>query len=86
MIGVYEQPGLAEAESKLSPIPEHLQAVTPRLAVPEAMSALDFYTRAFGAELLGEPFAIPPASSSTLSCRSAIRWCCSPTMMATGRC
>jgi uncharacterized glyoxalase superfamily protein PhnB len=59
VIGVYEQPGLAEAESKLSPIPEHLQAVTPRLAVPDAMSALDFYTRAFGAELLGEPFCDP---------------------------
>ena len=59
VIGVYEQPGLAEAESKLSPIPEHLQAVTPRLAVPDAMSALDFYTRAFGAGLLGEPCCDP---------------------------
>ena len=42
----------------VTPIPDHLHTVTPRLAVPGA-DAIDFYARAFGAEQLGEAFTGP---------------------------
>lgn len=57
LIGIYEQPGLAASERAaahvaaggVAPVPEHLTTVTPRLVVPRALEALDFYARAFGA-------------------------------------
>ena len=41
----------------VQPIPDHLHTVTPRLAVGDG--AIDFYTRAFGAEQLGELISGP---------------------------
>jgi PhnB protein len=43
----------------VSPVPEHLHTVTPRLVVPDGAAAIDFYTRAFGASELGELFTGP---------------------------
>ena len=40
--------------SDVTPIPEHLGTVTPRLVVRGAAAAVDFYARAFGAEQVGE--------------------------------
>ena len=70
VIGVYQQSGLAEteapevadagaAEGGVNPIPEHVSTVTVRLAVPDAVAALDFYARAFGAEEIYERFCAP---------------------------
>lgn len=44
---------------KVSPVPEHLHTVTPRLVVTGALAALDFYAAAFGAQELGERFCDP---------------------------
>ena len=38
----------------VTPIPEHLGTVTPRLVVQGAAAAVDFYAAAFGAEQVGE--------------------------------
>jgi uncharacterized glyoxalase superfamily protein PhnB len=43
----------------LSPVPEHLRAVTPRLVVRDGAAAIDFYTTAFGAQQIGERFVGP---------------------------
>jgi len=43
----------------VSPVPEHLHTVTPRLVVGDGAAAIDFYRAAFGAEALGEPFTDP---------------------------
>jgi PhnB protein len=43
----------------VNPIPEHLHTVTPRLVVSDGAAAIDFYTRAFAAEELGERFTLP---------------------------
>ena len=43
----------------MRPIPEHLRTVTPRLVVGDGAAAIDFYTRAFGAEELGDRFTGP---------------------------
>jgi PhnB protein len=43
----------------MQPIPEHLGTVTPRLVVDDGAAAIDFYTRAFGAEEIGERFTGP---------------------------
>jgi PhnB protein len=43
----------------VTPIPEHLHTVTPRLVVNDGAAAIDFYRAAFGAEELGERFAAP---------------------------
>lgn len=61
VLGIYQQPGLAEAEAehpdgRPTPIPEHLHTVTPRLAVSNGADAIGFYRRAFGAEQIGERF------------------------------
>lgn len=40
----------------VDPVPAHLHTVTPRLVVSDGAAAIDFYTRAFGAEELGERF------------------------------
>ncbi len=59
VIGVYEQPGLAARELAVSPVPEHLRNVTPRLVVPDATAAVAFYARAFAAQELGERHYAP---------------------------
>lgn len=67
VLGIYQQPGLAEAgksreqshESPVAPIPEHLHTVTPRLVVRNGPEAIEFYRRAFGASEVGERFAGP---------------------------
>ena len=43
----------------VSPIPEHLHTVTPRLVVRDGGAAIDFYGRAFGAQEIGERFTGP---------------------------
>jgi len=43
----------------ITPVPEHLHTVTPRLVVRDGAAAIDFYRRAFGAEALGERFTGP---------------------------
>jgi PhnB protein len=43
----------------ISPVPEHLHAVTPRLVVRDGAAAIDFYKDAFGATELGERFTGP---------------------------
>jgi PhnB protein len=47
------------ARTPVTPIPDHLHTVTPRLVVRNGAEAIDFYTRAFGAEELGERFTGP---------------------------
>jgi uncharacterized glyoxalase superfamily protein PhnB len=59
VLGVYQQPGLAERESGVSPIPEHLRSVSPRIVVSDGAAAIDFYRRAFAAEEVGERFTGP---------------------------
>ncbi len=51
----------ASGTSSVSPIPERLHTVTPRLVVRDGAAAIDFYRRAFGAEELGDRFAGPDA-------------------------
>ena len=41
------------------PVPEHLHTVTPRLVVADGAAAIAFYTKAFGAEEVGERFTGP---------------------------
>jgi PhnB protein len=43
----------------VSPLPEHLRTVTPRLVVRDGAAAIDFYRAAFGATELGERFTGP---------------------------
>jgi PhnB protein len=48
-----EQPG------RVSPVPEHLHTVTPRLVLRNGAAAIDFYSAAFGAVEIGERFTGP---------------------------
>jgi PhnB protein len=59
VLGVYQQPGLAEAEAGPRPVPEHLHTITPRLVVRDARAAIEFYRAAFGAEQRGALFGGP---------------------------
>ncbi len=56
VIGVYQEPGLAERERA---IPAHLRTVTPRLALSDAAAGIDFYKAAFDAVELGERYLMP---------------------------
>jgi uncharacterized glyoxalase superfamily protein PhnB len=58
VIGVYQDPALAEWERTVRPVPAHLHTVTPRLALPDAAAGIEFYKAAFGAEELGEPYRL----------------------------
>jgi PhnB protein len=49
----------SDARPSVSPIPEHLHTVTPRLVVRDGAAAIDFYSIAFEAEEIGERFAGP---------------------------
>ncbi|HWF52018.1 MAG TPA: VOC family protein [Solirubrobacteraceae bacterium] len=59
VLGIYQQPGLAEREATLNPVPEHVRALTPRIVVRNGAEAIAFYRRAFGAEQVGERFTGP---------------------------
>jgi PhnB protein len=48
-----------DAHPPVSPLPDHVGTVTPRLVVRGGMAAIDFYRAAFGAEPLDEPFTGP---------------------------
>jgi PhnB protein len=48
-----------DPNSPVTPVPEHVGTVTPRLIVRGGQSAIDFYRAAFGAEPLHEPFTGP---------------------------
>lgn len=47
------------AEQPVAPVPEHLHTVTPRLVLPDAAAAIDFYIRAFDAREIGERHRLP---------------------------
>jgi PhnB protein len=49
----------ASETGAVSPIPDHLHTVTPRLVVSDGAGAIVFYGRAFGAQELGERFTGP---------------------------
>ncbi len=50
---------MSAADRHVPPVPEHLHTVTPRLLVRGAADAIEFYRSAFGAEEIGERFAMP---------------------------
>jgi uncharacterized glyoxalase superfamily protein PhnB len=56
VIGIYQQPGLAERERTPAPVPEHLHTVTPRLALDDAAAGIGFYKAAFDAKEIGERY------------------------------
>jgi PhnB protein len=43
----------------VSPVPEHLHTVTPRLVVADGAAAIEFYASAFSAQEIGERFTDP---------------------------
>ena len=49
----------ASEPGAVSPVPEHLHTVTPRLVVSDGAAAIAFYARAFGAGQVGERFTGP---------------------------
>jgi PhnB protein len=49
----------ASQPSAVSPVPERLHTVTPRLVVADGAAAIAFYAQAFGAEEVGERFTGP---------------------------
>jgi len=59
VIGVYQEPALAERERTVTPVPEHLHTVTPRLALSDGAAGIDFYKAAFDATELGERYHMP---------------------------
>jgi uncharacterized glyoxalase superfamily protein PhnB len=59
VIGIYQARSLAERSRTVSPVPEHLHTVTPRLALSDAAAGIDFYKAAFGATELGERYHMP---------------------------
>lgn len=50
---------MSEHESAVTPVPDHLHTVTPRLVVRGGARAIEFYRAAFAAEEIGERFADP---------------------------
>jgi PhnB protein len=51
----------ASETSAVSPVPDRLHTVTPRLVVRDGAAAIAFYRQAFGAEELGDRFTGPDA-------------------------
>jgi PhnB protein len=49
----------SHSQGSVTPIPEHLHTVTPRLVVHDGDAAISFYKAAFGAEEPGARFAAP---------------------------
>jgi PhnB protein len=56
---IAEQTGAPVIEQTVSPVPEHLHTVTPRLALTNAAGAIDFYAKAFEAREVGERHCAP---------------------------
>jgi PhnB protein len=54
-----EQTGAPADEQTVATVPEHLHTVTPRLALPNAAAAIDFYAEAFDAREVGERHCAP---------------------------
>jgi uncharacterized glyoxalase superfamily protein PhnB len=54
-----EQTRVPAGERTVSPVPEHLHTVTPRLALADAAAAIDFYAKAFDAREVGERHCAP---------------------------
>lgn len=54
-------PGGTDSRSRGTPppVPEHLGTVTPRLVVRDAEAAINFYTAAFGASVIGPVHRLP---------------------------
>jgi PhnB protein len=50
---------MTEQKSTVSPVPDHLHTVTPRLVVRGGARAIEFYRAAFAAEEIGERFCDP---------------------------
>lgn len=50
---------MSEQKSAVTPIPDHLHTVTPRLVVRDGVRAIEFYRAAFAAEEVGERFTDP---------------------------
>ncbi|MDQ2850420.1 MAG: VOC family protein [Actinomycetota bacterium] len=50
---------MTEQQSTVTPVPEHLHTVSPRLVVSDGASAIEFYRAAFGAEEVGKRFTDP---------------------------
>jgi PhnB protein len=46
-------------EQRVSPIPDRLHTVNPRLVISNGVVAIDFYRRAFGAVEIGDRFTTP---------------------------
>ncbi len=57
--GDAEQAGEPGTQQTVSPVPEHLHTVTPRLALTDAAAAIDFYAKAFDAREVGERHCAP---------------------------
>jgi uncharacterized glyoxalase superfamily protein PhnB len=53
------EPGAPSSESAVTPVPEHLHTVTPRLVLTDAAAAIDFYAKAFDARDVGERHHAP---------------------------
>ena len=68
-------PALRQSGSRaqVAPVPEHLHTVTPRLLIPDASAAIDFYIKAFDASEVAERHCTRTGSSFTPSCGSATR-------------
>jgi PhnB protein len=54
-----EEDPVSSESAPVSPVPEHLHTVTPRLVVRDGAAAIDFYRNAFGAGEVGERFTGP---------------------------
>ena len=59
VIGIYQGRELAAHGRTVSPVPEHLNTVTPRLALSDAAAGIEFYKAAFGATEIGERYHMP---------------------------
>jgi uncharacterized glyoxalase superfamily protein PhnB len=53
------EPVAPDAEPTVAAVPEHLHTVTPRLVLPDATAAIDFYATAFRAREVGERHRTP---------------------------
>ncbi len=54
-----KQTGASTSERTVGTVPEHLHTITPRLALANAVAALDFYAKAFDAREVGERHCSP---------------------------
>ena len=56
---MYDDPMVDGRTGNVSPVPEHLHTITPRLVVRDGAAAIDFYAKAFGAEEIADRFSDP---------------------------